>query len=173
MHRQFWIVSDRHTSIHLDAGNRLHNPAGPARTWHDGWALWYWHGTPVPADLIEQGWDTRRILAEPNAEVRRCAIERIGWDEFVKISGMTPVAAAADPGNPPHQLELFDLPHTLRGMYGQPARILLCTNGTPERDGAIRRFGLPVPAHHSDPVAAAADLAGWPVNVYRKLQRRA
>ena len=41
-----------------------------------------------------------------------------------------------------------------------------------EPDGTRRRYGLPVPAHHNDPVAAAADLYGWPVEAYRQLEVR-
>lgn len=41
-------------------------------------------------------------------------------------------------------------------IYGEPVRLLLCDNATPERDGTRRRFGLTVPASIADPIAAAA-----------------
>ena len=171
MHKRFWIVSDRHTSIHMDPQNRLHCEDGPARSWGDGWAIWSWHGTRVPADMIETGWEVERIFAERNAEIRRCAIEKHGWDRLT--DALTLVSECDDPGNHGQTIALYDLPEAIADMYEQPARILLCTNGTPETDGHRRRFGLPVPAGHTDPVAAAAALYDWPTDVYRQLARRA
>ena len=166
------ILTDRPDTLHRDPQGRLHCETGPALRYRDGWAIHAIHGVRVPADLIETGWDVKRTLEEDNAEVRRAAIELTGWEHFISDSGLTLVASAPDPGNPPHDLELYDLPDRLRDMYDDQARILLCTNGSVEPDGTRRRYGLPVPAHHNDPVAAAADLYGWPVEAYRRLEVR-
>ena len=166
------ILTDRPDTLHRDPQGRLHCETGPALRYRDGWAIHAIHGVRVPADLIETGWDVARILEEGNAEVRRAAIELTGWEHFISDSGLTLVASAPDPGNPPHELELYDLPDRLRDMYDDQARILLCTNGSVEPDGTRRRYGLPVPAHHNDPVAAAADLYGWPAEAYRQLEVR-
>ena len=166
------ILTDRPDTLHRDPQGRLHCETGPALRYRDGWAIHAIHGVRVPADLIETGWDVKRTLEEDNAEVRRAAIELTGWDRFIADAGLTLIASAPDPGNPPHELELYDLPDRLRDMYDDQARILLCTNGSVEPDGTRRRYGLPVPAHHNDPVAAAADLYGWPVEAYRRLEVR-
>ena len=166
------ILTDRPDTLHRDTQGRLHCTTGPALRYRDGWAIHAIHGVRVPADLIETGWDVARILEEDNAEVRRAAIELTGWEHFISDSGLTLVASAPDPGNPPHELELYDLPDRLRDVYDDQARILLCTNGSVEPDGTRRRYGLPVPAHHDDPVAAAADLCGWPAEAYRQLEVR-
>ena len=166
------ILTDRPDTLHRDPQGRLHCETGPALRYRDGWAIHAIHGVRVPADLIETGWDVKRTLEEDNAEVRRAAIELTGWDRFIADAGLTLVASAPDPGNPPHELELYDLPDRLRDMYDDQARILLCTNGSVEPDGTRRRYGLPVPAHHNDPVAAAADLYGWPAEAYRQLEVR-
>ncbi len=167
------ILTDRPTVISRDKDRRLHNPTGPALAYTDGYTLHAWHGTRVPADLIETGWDVERIFDERNTEIRRCAIERLGWPQFIADSGMTRVGEPApDPGNEPHLLELYDLPERLAGTFDQPARVLLCTNGSCEFDGSRHRFGLIVPAHHDDPIEAAADLYGWPSAAYRTLQVR-
>jgi hypothetical protein len=176
--RDFVMVADRPRVLHLEQvgppGPRSHRPHcanGPAMSWPDGWALHYWHGTPVPADLIERGWPVERILAEDNVEVRRCAIERLGWDRFVADAGLRPVGPAKpDPGNPGQTLQLYDVPERL---FRRPARVLLCTNGTPERDGTRRRYGLLVPPDLRDPVAAAAWTYDWPPHLYQNLARRA
>jgi hypothetical protein len=150
---------------------RLHCPDGPAITYRDGWSVYAWHGTVVPASLIEEGWDAGAIMAERNAEIRRCAIEKLGWDQFEQH--LTPVASSPDPGNPGQVLALYDLPAAIRNTYPGPVRLLLCSNGTPEPDGTRRRFALQVPPHHTDPVAAAAQLYGWTRREYAKLARRA
>ena len=166
------VLTERPTELHRDPQGRLHNEAGPAIRYPDGWGLWMWHGTRVPQDLIEKGWGLKQIFEERNSEIRRCAIEKIGWDVFIQESGLKMVASCPDPGNPPYHLALYDLPEEFEDMYDDHARILLCVNGSEERDGTRRRFGLPVPAHHSDPVEAAADLYGWPVAAYRQIEVR-
>jgi len=150
---------------------RLHCPDGPAIRFRDGWSVYAWNGTLVPATLIEDGWDAAAIMCERNAEVRRCAIEKLGWNEFEQH--LIPVASAPDPGNPGQVLTLCDLPADIRDTYGGPLRLLLCSNGTPEPDGTRRRFALPVPSHHTDPIAAAAELYGWTRRQYARLARRA
>jgi len=175
--RDFVIVADLPTAIHLEqvgprgwGSHRLHCETGPALA-YDGWGVYAWHGVRVPADLIEAGWSTDRILAEPNAEIRRCAIERMGWDEFVTAAGLTQVGdAAADPGNPGHTLTLHDVPSAI---YGEPVRVLLCVNGTVERDGTRRRFGLTVPATCRTPIEAAAWTYDLTPQQYATAQRRA
>ena len=167
------VLTDRPAELHRDKDLRLHNENGPAIRYRDGFGMYLWHGTRVPADLIETGWTTERIFQEKNTEVRRCAIERLGWPEFIESSGMTRVGEPVpDPGNAPHEIALYDLPKNLADMYDEKARILLATNGSPERDGSIHKFGLVVPGHHTDPVAAAADLFGWPRAAYAALEVR-
>lgn len=167
------VMSDRPAAIRRDGQGRLHCPDGPAVVYRDGSALvWAWHGTRVPRNLIERPWSLAEILAEPNTEIRRCAIEKIDWGRFVQEHGLRPVATAPDPGNAPYHLVLYDLPDQMAWLYRQPPRILLCVNGSEERDGTRRRYGLLVPATHTDPVAAAAELYDLPVKTYRRLEVR-
>jgi hypothetical protein len=177
-HHQFVMVSNRPTELHLEqvrptgwGSHRLHRADGPAIRWRDGWALHYWHGTRVPADLIETGWTTDRILREPNTEIRRCAVERLGWDRFVTDAHLTQVGQTVpDPGNPGADLALYDVPEAI---YNEPVRVLLARNGTPEHDGTFRRFGLTVPADIGDPIAAAAWTYSLHPDEYAQLARRA
>jgi hypothetical protein len=159
--RGYVVLTDRPERLRLEPapnwgehGRRLHCADGPAVRYRDGWELHFWHGTRVPADLVEgDGWSTEQILRERNAEVRRCAIERIGWDRFAERAALTVVHEADDPGNPGQRLRLCDVPAQI---FGTPARVLVCTNGSPERDGVRRRFGRTVPASFDDAIAAAA-----------------
>ena len=165
------ILTDRPTVIERDQQARLHCETGPALAYADGYAGHWWHGVRVPADLVTgDGWAPDRILKEPNAEIRRCAIEKRGWDRFVVDAGLAQVEDnVPDPGNPGRELALYDVP---AAIYDEPVRVLLCTNGSADRDGTIRRFGLTVPADIPDPVAAAA----WTYDVspaeYAGLARR-
>ncbi|WP_194819886.1 DUF6745 domain-containing protein [Nocardia sp. XZ_19_385] len=167
------ILTERPTVISRDDAGRLHNATAPAVAYRDGFTMWAWHGTRVPEYAITTDWDVDAILWEHNAEIRRCAIERMGWHAFIEESGMSPVGPEVpDPGNPPHTLRLYDLPDELRNTFTEPVRILLCTNGSADRDGTRRRFGLVVPAHYDDPVSAAASLYDIPVEAYRQLEIR-
>jgi hypothetical protein len=172
--REAVVLTERPTEVHLEsiAGRaRLHCESGPAVGYADGYGLWAWHGVRVPRDLVDTGWDAGRILREPNVEVRRCAIERMGWDEFVIAAGLQQVGGTVpDPGNPGNHLSLFDVPERIYGEVG--VRVLLCTNGTPERDGTIRRFGLTVPAEIGDPLEAAGWGYGLTAEEYSRAERR-
>lgn len=150
----FAVLVERPNRLERDQLGRLHNPTGAAMSWADGFSIYCWHGVRVPSDLIETGWDYNRILQEKNTEIRRCAIERLGWDEFIKSAGLKPVGESLpDPGNQDQTLTLYDIP---RQIFGTDIRILMCTNGSVERDGTRRRYGLTVPATMKDPISAAA-----------------
>lgn len=147
---------------------RLHDADGPAVVFPDGWAVHSWHGTRVPSWVID-GPTVEQIAAERNVEVRRCAIERLGWGAFIDRAGLTLVGRAPDPGNTGSELRLYDLPYE---RWGAPTRLLLAVNGSVERDGTRRRYGLRVPPWFDDPV----DAAGWSYGLtgaqYAQLQRR-
>lgn len=152
------------------APHRPHRADGPGALWSDGFALYFWHGTPVPRAVIDDSLTADEILREPNAEIRRCAIERRGWDRFVAEAGLEQIGPAVpDPGNPGQILTLHHVPD---GVYTTPVRVLLCTNGTVERDGVRRRFGLTVPTHCDDPIEAAAWTYGLSAAQYATAQRR-
>ncbi|WP_344828643.1 DUF6745 domain-containing protein [Actinocorallia longicatena] len=166
------VIAERTSSVRTeDLGggrHRLHDATGPAVVYPDGWSVYSWHGTRVPAWVVEEP-TAELISAEPNIEVRRCAIERLGWDTYIDQAGLRLVGAAPDPGNDGSELRLYDLPRT---VLNRPARVLLVVNGSLERDGTRRRYGLGVPAHLDDPLAAAAWTYGLPVSRYAELARR-
>jgi hypothetical protein len=163
------VITDRPAVIRRDDQARLHAEDGPALAWADGHTLHAWHGLRVPQDLVVgDGWDTERILREENTEVRRAAIERRGWDRFVAEAGMRLVSSAPDPANHPHTLDLYDIP---RQVYGEPVRVVLMTNASPDRDGTRRRYGETVPAEIADPVSAQAWAWDIPRDEYALMER--
>lgn len=150
---------------------RLHAPDGPAVAYPDGSAAYSWHGTRVPDWVVTAPPDELVVWIgrERNIEVRRCAIERLGWAEFIDRAGLTLVGQSADPGNPGHQLRLYDLPFT---RWGRDSRLLLAVNGSVERDGTRRWYGLRVPGWFTEPVDAVAWTYGLRAPEYAQLQRR-
>ena len=60
----------------------------------------------------------------------------------------------------------------LDDAFSEPARIVLCTNGSAERDGTRHRYGITVRKRFNDPVAAMADTYGVATEVYRQLETR-
>ena len=167
------VLVERPAGISRDANGRLHNASGPAVWFQDGSSLYAWHGMTIPPAVVVRGeWSVDEILSEPNVEVRRCAVERMGWEEFLRRVGAEMVAEVPDPGNSPHTLQLFDMPEELSEAYWGTVRICLCTNGSPERDGTRRRYGVLVSGDYDDPVAAMADTYGVSADVYREMQAR-
>ncbi|GAB2801695.1 hypothetical protein GCM10027176_02380 [Actinoallomurus bryophytorum] len=162
------VVSERPVAMQTEASVderavRLHHPDGPALRYADGWDVHAWHGTQVPPWVITDptAW---RITQEANVEVRRCAIERIGWASYIDQACLRPVASAPDPGNPDSQLHLYDM--------RKETRVLLAVNGSLERDGRRRRYGLTVPGFLNDPIAAAGWTYGLSAEQYSLLLRR-
>ncbi|MGV7681630.1 DUF6745 domain-containing protein [Mycobacterium kansasii] len=169
--RDFVMVCDTPATLHVESAggqHRLHCETGPAVAWADGWGIYMWHGTKVPADLIQNGWDVQRIMAEPNTEIRRCAIEKMGWENYVHAAGLTLAHESDDPGNPGQQLRLYDVP---RDLLDWPARVLIAHNATRERDGSRHTFGLLVPADCRTATSAAAWTFGLTESEYAQLAR--
>lgn len=171
-HPDFVIACEPPVEMHLERAEtgtvRPHRDDGPAIRWSDGAGFCFWHGVQVPASLMAGLWNVETIHLHPNSEVRRAAIERMGWLAYIRQAGLRVVASVPDPGNPPHELVLYEDP---RGRLGD-ARVLVMTNGSPDRSGEIRRYAEAVPGDIDDPVTAAAWQYGCPVEVYRGLQRR-
>ncbi|WP_103348627.1 DUF6745 domain-containing protein [Amycolatopsis sp. CA-128772] len=162
------VVAERPLAIRTDDAHRLHSASGPAVVYPDGWGVHVWHGTRVPPWVIDDP-TADRINRSLNVEVRRCAIEHLGWPAYIDQAGLRLLSRAPDPGNPGCELRLYTLPSPLGH---EPSRLLLAVNGSVERDGTRRRYGLRVPAEFDHPL----DAAGWSYGLtgaqYARLQRR-
>jgi hypothetical protein len=123
------VIAERPTTIHTEPSPtathgelRTHNAHGPAIEYADGRGVHVWHGTYVPRWVIDNP-TAERIITERNVEIRRCAIEAIGWDTFIDTAGLNLVASAPDPGNHGCELHLYDMPARLwGGMTRGPSR---------------------------------------------------
>jgi len=163
------VVGNIGANAHPERARRLHCADGPAVRWRDGTALYALHGVVVPADLVESQWTPKQIMREPNLEVRRVAIEHLGWERWIAECALQPIhGPVPDPGNPGNSLTLYNVPGN---VVGQWLHLLLCVNASPERDGSVRRYALIVPGNINDAVAAAAWTFATDTNTYRALQR--
>ena len=168
------VMAERPTALHMEPipnqvhdQCRLHREDGPALQFADGAAVFALHGTVVPSWVMEDP-DVERIARERNVEVRRCAIERIGWDTYIDTAGLTLIDRVDDPGNAGEPLSLYATPDG----WDRPERILLVVNGSVERDGCRRRYGLPVPSWTSSALQAAGWTYGIAASDYAQLLRR-
>lgn len=163
------VVCERPAERALDREGRLHAGDGPALAFPGGFAAYFWHGRIVPRWAVLEP-TVARIAAEANVEVRRCAIEAMGWARFAEEAELTLVDECPDPGNPGQRLSL----HTVPGrVWGVPARVLVCTNGSVDLDGGRHTFGLLVPATVDSALGAAAWGYGLTAAEYAQLERRA
>ncbi|MER7212761.1 DUF6745 domain-containing protein [Streptosporangium sp. NPDC000239] len=145
------VMSGRPVAIRRDGDLRLHCENGPALSWPDGHTLYAWHGTRVPKWVIEAP-NCEAIAAEKDAEVRRCAIESLGWDRYVAETGLPLVASAEDPRDPALTLALYEVPEE---VLGEPARVLLRVGDPTGPGGSRGRAGLVVPVETATPLEAS------------------
>jgi hypothetical protein len=162
------VISERPVALHTEAWGddgevRSHRADGPATRYSDGWDVYAWHGAQVPSWVVTDP-NVQRIEREANVEVRRCAIEHLGWASYIDQAGLHLIASAPDPGNPGSELRLYDV--------RKETRVLLAVNGSVERDGHRRQYGLTVPGFLDDPIAAAGWTYGLSAEQYSLLLRR-
>jgi hypothetical protein len=146
-HRSAVIVCERPVRLFQDDRGRLHGESGPAIVYPDGWSIWAWHGVRVPRRVIEQpeALPASEVLAEPDPEVRRVMIERLGNDRFLRDAGATRVAE-----DETGVLWRVDLPDD------EPLLCIEVTNASPAPDATFRRYVLRVPPDMRTPREAVA-----------------
>ena len=153
-HENVLAISDRPSVVNRDDRGRLHCETGPSIAYRDGWALHHWHGVAVPADVIERpaSITVARIRAEENAEVRRCMIERYGYDRYCADAGLQIVDQC------PADHPMIGL-RTARLWRDGDLCLVDLLNSTPESDGTVRRYVIPVDPNAYDGRASRECLA--------------
>lgn len=79
------FLFDRPTQICLDEQGRLHGEGEPALVFGDGYTQYYFQGVNLPlryGPIHPNQWQSRWILEEPNAELRRVLIQGIGYSRL-------------------------------------------------------------------------------------------
>lgn len=125
-------VSQKAVYVKWDDSQRLHCENGPSVLYEDGFALYDWHGQPIP-----EAWVTgnppsiHEALNWPNMDQRAAACEIVGWANILDHEGCRTLE---DSGNPVWgKLVEIDIPDVGRERF----LYALCGTG--------RKFALPVP----------------------------
>lgn len=79
------VVGANPVELHWE-GDRLHNEAGPAIKYADGWGLYVIHGVTVDEQIVmkPETQKLEQITKETNAEIKRIRIERFGWQRYIE-----------------------------------------------------------------------------------------
>lgn len=98
VHEKFCIISDRPELLLLDDQRRPHAERGPFCRWRDGFEIYAWHGTTVPAAWLSgKKPSAAEALRLPNTEQRRAAFEIVGWNNILHELQASVVDADGDP----------------------------------------------------------------------------
>lgn len=151
MHPEFCLVSDFPSVLKVDEQNRPHCEDGPSHLWRDGWALYHWHGTRLPAEWVEnrKTIDPSIILKCENVEQRAAGMAMIGWPRALKVLKSKVIDHDPDPDHG----DLIEM--TLPGLE-QPGRFL---------KAMCPRNGLIV-----EGVPRVSDIDGKPIDTVRAAQ---
>ena len=147
----FWVSKPAVHVEEVDGRRRLHC-ADAAAIDSDIDRLYFWHGVMVPAFVVTRpDWITgKHILEEPNAEVRRVMIERVGFDRFLQLTSAKQLQA--DDYGELFRIELQD---------DEPVVLVRVVNSTPEQDGSSKKYVLRVPPN----ITSAREAVAWSFNV--------
>jgi hypothetical protein len=130
------FLTERPAELHRDNRGRLHHESSMAIRYPDGWGLYAWNGILVPEDVIvlDEPITIDRVNAEPNAEIRRVLIERIGLDNFLRAGNCIKL----------HNDETGTL-YRMNVPGDEPILVVQVINRTPEPDGSYNEYFLRVP----------------------------
>ena len=165
-HSHFAMLCERPSSIHRESttpgvrgwnSHRLHNIHGPAIAWN-GFAVYAIHGVRVPEAVVmrPETITAKQVADEPNAEVRRVMVERMGAAKYLQQAD----AKLIDEGK--------------RGKLWRCERkddtaleMVEVLNSTPEPDGTIKTYFLRVKPGFKTAQAAIAWTFGMESKQYK------
>jgi hypothetical protein len=121
--------------------NRIHNSRGPAVISPYGTTHYYWRGIHVDCQLWADmpKMTAKDLMAMDNAELRRVALERIGYDRLTDQAKVIDETPAPEGGN--NKLYHLDL----KDGDDDKVAFLELLNSTPELDGSRKKYFLRVP----------------------------
>ena len=135
------LFTERPTRLRRDTQHRLHSGDGAAIQYPDDWGIWAWHGVRVPRQVIEQpeSLNPQDVVKEPNAEVRRVMVERLGVDRF--LAGVKAKVRHEDNDSLGHKRRLLEVAQ----REDEELVAVEVTNSTREPDGTWKSYILRVP----------------------------
>jgi len=152
------FLCERPVILTFDANERLHNEDGPAVSFKDGYGQHFWHGRSVPAEFIENEPTVKSIENEPNIEIRRLLIERLGTQEYLFATGAKV-----------RNIDKFGTLY-IKHMPGDESIVMVhLVNKTPEPDGSYKDYFLRVPPNMHSAQAAVAWTFGLDADSYKPI----
>jgi len=118
---------------------RLHCADGPALEYPDGWKVYSWHGLRVPERIIlsPETLTSAEVMSEPNAEMARVMIERMGMERFMAESKAKVLDSDVDGAGQPRRLLSVPAPQ------GSPHQRMLAVHVTCPSTGHEYMLAVP------------------------------
>lgn len=162
-HENVCWIAERPRILRGDPQDRLHSASGPALQFCDGWSVWAWKGVEVPRRLIEQPEQITlaAIDGADNVQVRRCMIEIMTPERYVRLGGAVRVA----------EDETGILWRRIWLSFDAWAAVEVI-NATPEADGTHKHYFLQVPPDLRTAREAVAWTYGLTPKAYSNLVAR-
>ena len=160
LNRGVVVLSDRPLAVHLDEHRRLHRTDGPAVVYEDGFSVNVIDGILLPDWYFEDGAVTvDRIEAEPNMEIRRLLIDRIGGDRYMADAGGR-LVHEDDTG------QLWSVVQDIHRGLRLDVRLVRVVDATPQADDSRRVYWIHVPPFVDTARAAVAWTFGLDADQY-------
>ncbi len=137
------IACERPSAIRFDDAKRLHGESSPAIEFRDGWKIYKWHGTTVPAHWIENRptLTASEVIAHSNVEVRAAGAQIVGWPTMLdELSAETINDSGSDDVGALLAVKLRGLNRPGKFLKAQCPRNGMIVEGVPDVDD----FGLPI-----------------------------
>jgi hypothetical protein len=128
------VASERPCFVKWDDQRRLHCEDGPAVEYADGYALYAWHGTRLPADWVEnrKSIDPTIILKCENVEQRAAGSACVGWPRMLTALKYKTIDHDPDPSHGELiELKLSGLPNPGRFLKAECPRNGTIVEGVP------------------------------------------
>ena len=130
------VCTNRPKELHLDDRGRLHNSNTAALSYREGFKVYAWHGVRVPEWVIKTPHliTAQIIQEEKNQEIKRCMIEIVGGERFVRELGASKI----------HEDRFGELYHKVIDPALPAIAYAKLINSTPEPDGSNKIYWLRV-----------------------------
>lgn len=152
------IICDKPTEIHFDDQNRLHNSAGPAVAWEDGYRQYFVHGREMPKEIFEEPITREQFISEKNMDIKGGMYEVLGQEGVMNLlqAKVVDSKSVVHADGSIEQIELLKTDDTFEEIDNQPFAWVkqVCPS-----TGTIYLAGCE--PHHTDAIEAKKSIDGF------------